>query len=102
MQKYTKRHDLIVNILYEDLTKMFVYAGCKLYTNTPFNPNMLAEGQPGALDTSASKQRILLIDETASKVYIIEVSCPFDAFLEENYDHKLAKYMPLCQADTIS
>ena len=50
-QNYTKRHDRIVNILYEDLAKIFGYAGCKLYTNTPFNPNMLAEGQPGALDT---------------------------------------------------
>ena len=94
-QNYTKRHDRIVNILNEDLAKMFGYAGCKLYTNTPFNPNMLAEGQPGALDTSASKPDIILIDETASKVYIIEVSCPFDAFLEENYDHKFAKYMPV-------
>ena len=95
---YTKRHDRIVNILFKDLAKMFGYAGCKLYTNTPFNPNMLAEGQPGALDTIASKPDIILIDEAASKVYIIEVSCPFDVFLEENYDHKFAKYMPLCQA----
>ena len=59
---------------------------------------MLAEGQPGALDTSASKPDIIFIDETASKVYIIEVSCPFNAFLEENYDHKFSKYMPLCHA----
>ena len=77
---------------------MFGYTGCMLYTNTLFNPNMLAEGQPGALDTSASKPDIIFIDETASKVYIIEVSCPFNAFLEENYDHKFSKYMPLCHA----
>ena len=55
-------------------------------------------GQLGALDTSASKPDIILIDETTSKVYIIEVSCRFDAFLEENYNHTLSKYMPLCQA----
>ena len=64
----------------------------------PSTPICWAEGQPGALDTSASKPDIILIDETASKVYIIEVSCPFDACLQENYDHKFAKYMLLCQA----
>ena len=49
----------------------------------------------------ARKPDLFLIDHENMKCFILEVSCPFDAFIEECYNTKFQKYMPLCDMLTI-
>ena len=42
------------------------------------------------------KPDLCLVDHKHSKAFIVELSNPFDAFIEDCYAHKFAKYMPLC------
>ena len=46
------------------------------------------------------KPDLCVIDHANSKAFIVEVSNPFDAFLQECFHHKFQKYLPLCFALT--
>ena len=43
-----------------------------------------------------SKPDLCIIDQSRSVAFIVEVSNPFDLFIENCYRHKFHKYMPLC------
>ena len=52
-------------------------------------------------DIQARKPDLFLIDHECMKCFIVEVSCPFDAFIEDCYNAKFQKYQPLCKLLTI-
>ena len=86
------------SILYEDLGRMFGFTGCKLYSDTPFNPicwlrdNQVQSTQvhPNQTSFSLMKQR--------QRYILLRYHARLMLFLDENYDYKFSKYMPLCQA----
>ena len=45
--------------------------------------------------TNATKPDIVIIDYEMKEVKIIEVSTPFDAFIDTTYQSKFDKYFPL-------
>ncbi len=42
------------------------------------------------------KPDIVVIDDANKKVFVIEISNPYDAFINVCYEGKFNKYMPLC------
>ena len=49
----------------------------------------------------ARKPDLFLIDHANMKCFILEVSCPFDAFIEDCYNAKFQKYQSLCDLLTV-
>ena len=48
----------------------------------------------GQDDISSDKPDLCLIDHRNSKAFVVELSSPFDAFIQNCYEHKFNKYMP--------
>ena len=90
---YVKRHDRIVNHLFDVLSEL--HPGVAVFNNKITIANMFRLNVDLTDVGSARKPDLLLIDEGNRLVYIIEISCPFDAFLQENYTCKFDKYAPL-------
>ena len=48
--------------------------------------------------SGGSKPDLCIIDHAHSRAFIVEVSNPYDAFIQDCYNHKFQKYLPLCFA----
>ena len=88
---YTERHDRCVNLVREQLEKSVVTEHVQVFENERV-------GWVGEFSIANDKPDLCLVDHRNSKAFIVEVSNPFDAFIENCYNHKFEKYMPLCLA----
>ena len=52
-------------------------------------------------DIQSKKPDLFLINHDNMKCFILEVSCPFDAFIEDCYNTKFQKYKLLCDLLTV-
>ena len=84
---YTERHDRCVEVIFCELSKKVLTEYCEVFQNQP----VTSQGQ----DMGTSKPDICILDHNQSVAFIVEVSIPFDAFLETCYQHKFQKYLPL-------
>ena len=89
-----KRHDRVVEIVHRNVREANQQTEIltdQIVTQYPFTSDRLPfEG------VSHTKPDICVVDRENKKCTIIEVSIPFDAFLDECYQTKFDKYMPLC------
>ena len=84
---YTQRHDRCVELVRQALTTSVMTEFCELFQNQ----RVSMDGR--YLDTS--KPDLCLIDHSNSVAFVIELSNPFDAFIEKCYQSKFTKYLPL-------
>lgn len=86
---YTERHDRCVELVKRELMKSVVTEYCLVFDNQTVNFD-------GFSSDIRSKPDLCIVDHRNSVAFIVEVSNPFDSFIEQCYQHKFDKYMPLC------
>ena len=85
---YSERHNRCVELVGREL-KRIMTNNCELYQNQPITVN------GHAIDSA--RPDLCLIDHGHAVARIIEISNPFDTFLDQCYEHKFNKYSPLCE-----
>ena len=88
---YTERHNRCVQLIKEQLETNISTDSVQIYDG-----EVVKIGGMPVLDRC--KPDLCIIDNAHKKAFIVEVSNPFDAFLQECFDHKFQKYLPLCFA----
>jgi hypothetical protein len=86
---YTERHDRCVHLVKKELEKTVITELCQLFENQPVRFE-------GFTTDTSSKPDMCLLDHRNSVAFIVEISNPFDSFIEQCFQHKFNKYMPLC------
>ena len=97
---YIKRHDRIVNHINQELKKIRtdVYTHVnKLITGTMVRSN----NHDVYTSIEHRKPDILILDDRNKKAFIVEISTPFDAFLDQCYHTKFEYYQPLSELITV-
>ena len=93
---YIKRHDKIVNHIHFQLTtsrRQFT-----VYVNRFIMGNMLNANSTELYATVIHrKPDLLILDDQMKKAYVVEVSSPYDAFVDQCYNTKFMYYSPLCE-----
>jgi len=85
---YSERHDRCVEIVRRELETNIITDYCEVFQN-----------QTITLDghcVDRCKPDLCFIDHSRSVAFVIEISNPFDPFIEKCYQHKFDKYRPLC------
>ena len=93
---YSRRHDRIVNHIHHQLTT--TNSDLIVFNNRIVNAAMFnseSEGLYGNL--IHCKPDLIAIDKSEMKVFIVEISTPFDAFINQCYQTKFDYYFPLCE-----
>ena len=93
---YIKRHDRIVNHIHSQLTTS--RPQFTVYVNRLITGNMLnANTTELYANVIHRKPDLLILDDQLKKAYIVEVSSPYDAFVDQCYNTKFMYYSPLCE-----
>ena len=94
----TKRHNRLVDIIEtqvnDHVADAFVY---KERMVTSGLIQMDDTTHDNIRDIPHRKLDLLMVNHSINSVTIIEVSCPWDRFLDDCYQLKVNKYLPLCQ-----
>ena len=93
-----KRHNRIVNMVSKNLSETNV--GSYITTDRIVTPEQFCDSTTTFAGTEHTRPDICVINHEARTCLIIEVAVPFDAFINECYQHKFNKYLPLCQKIT--
>ena len=95
-----KRHDRIVNHIHSELTnsrpQLIVYVN-KIITGNMLNSNSTQL----YANVIHRKPDLLILDEQLKRAYIVEISSPYDAFIDQCYNTKFTYYSPLCELITL-
>ena len=86
---YIERHDRCVKLVRKTLEDSVLTEFCEVFENQHVSMDGLPVLGP-------YKPDLCIIDHLHSKAFIVEISCPFDIFIDKCYTHKFEKYMPLC------
>ena len=101
---YTARHNRIVNILQTEIkkyNKSFVIHREKNVSSDLIVNDDEIQFANIFQDIQSRKPDLFLIDYDNMKCFILEVSCPFDAFIEDCYNTKFQNYQLLCDLLTV-
>lgn len=97
---YIRRHDRIVNHIHQQITN--IRSDLTVYNNRIITAEMLNSDSQGLYHTILHKKPdLLIIDHCNNKVFIVEISTPFDAFIDQCYQTKFDYYQPLCELITV-
>ena len=103
---YSKRHNRVVDLVCETIEKY--NPTLNMYRERIVTAN-LVKGDDDEIQlidyfqqVQARKPDMLLFDHLNKKCYIIEVSVPFDAFIDKCYETKFQKYVPLYELLALS
>ena len=94
---YIERHDRTVNHLENELTKLPKYANYTVMNNKLVTPAVFNKNEFNQC-VQFNKPDIFLVSHETKVAYIVEISHPFDAFIDKCYNSKFDKYFPLCLA----
>ena len=93
---YIKRHDRIVNHIHNQLTA-FITEDHTVYNNRIITAEMFnSESQELYSSLTHRKPDLIVMDHRGRNVFIVEISTPFDAFVNQCYQTKFDYYRPLC------
>lgn len=100
---YIRRHDRIVNHIHNQLNA--ISPNFTIFNNRMITADMLQSQSHGLYENLVHrKPDLLVIDHHNRKAFVIEISVPFDAFIEQCYQTKFDYYLPLSElinVDTI-
>ena len=93
---YTKRHNRALDFIHTKVASA-TPNGCTLLKDTVLRPHVFIDEQiDTTFVTTHTRPDITIIDETNKCVTLVEFSMPFDAFIDQCYQSKFDKYLPLC------
>ena len=92
---YIDRHNRIVDLVFEKLKYHCSKNNMCFFREKPLTPSLFMFDQGFQFETNAIKPDIVTIDYELKEVKIIEISTPFDAFIDNTYQSKFDKYFPL-------
>lgn len=90
---YIKRHDRIVNLIHKELNTN--NPDLTIYNNQIITADMVGGNTNDIL--IHRKPDLLVIDHNGGNIFVVEVSTPFDAFINLCYQTKFNYYLPLCE-----
>ena len=91
---YIERHDRTVDHIHDQIMKCTGHKHNQILKNKCIIGPMF--GAEPFLGIQHNKPDICIIDNRLKECTIVEVSHPYDAFIETCYNHKFDKYMELC------
>ena len=102
---YMQRHNRIVHIIHEAINKYNQHVVSyeeKVITADLINDDGELQLTDYFSAVRARKPDIFLIDHELKKCFIVEISVPFDAFIDDCYEAKFQKYIPLFELLVLS
>ena len=97
---HIRRHDRIVNHIHQEITRH--QPNLTVYNNCIVTANMFSSESHGLYQNiQHNKPDLLIIDDHNKKVYVVEVSVPFDDFMDRCYQTKFDYYQPLSELITV-
>jgi hypothetical protein len=96
---YIKRHDRIVDHINQELTK--IRKDVTSHVNKITTGTMLNSYSDTYIHIEHRKPDILVLDKKHNKAFIVEISTPFDTFLQQCYQTKFEYYRPLSEFITL-
>ena len=90
---YQARHNRVVDILENKLASKF--CNVTIMKDKILKPCHFDQSSTDSFVSRECRPDIVMIDNENRKVFIIEVSVPFDAHMNLTYRHKFDKYIPL-------
>ena len=92
---YSRCHDRIVNHIHQLTT---TNSDLIVFNNRIVNAAMFNSESVGLDDSLIHcKPDLIVINKSEMKVFVIEISTPFDAFINQCYQTKFDYYLPLCE-----
>ena len=89
-----ERHNRIVNIIYDKLKGM-KKENTIVLKDSLVTPERFLHEDMSSFENLCNRPDLCMIDHTNKKAFLIEISVPFDAFINQNYNTKFDKYFPL-------
>ena len=89
------RHNRVVNVIAKTLTDES--ARFSVTVDSPVKPAMFLSPEPDFTGIRHNRPDICMISHEHMKCYLIEVAIPFDPFINDSYQSKFERYLPLCQ-----
>ena len=86
---YTERHDRCVELVRREVEKTIVTDHVAVFDNQPVCLD-------GVSCVDNSRPDLCIVDHSNSTAFIVELANPFDPFIDQCYQTKFNKYMPLC------
>jgi hypothetical protein len=94
-EMYIRRHDRIVNHIHQQITS--IHPEVTVYNNKIITSEMFnSQSHELYHNLEHCKPDLLVINHHNRTVFIVEVSVPFDAFINQCYQTKFEYYRPLC------
>ncbi len=95
---YVSRHDRLVDLIVKDLK--IIHKDSKIYQHTTVKLNWFnhSTSDRDYFKNIPNTPDIVIVNETLNTVFVIEVGCSFDLYLDTCYLSKLLKYQPLVEA----
>ncbi len=92
------RHDHLVDLIVKDLKT--IHKDRKIYQHTTVEFNWFYQNTSDRdyLKNIPNTPDIVIVNEALNTVFVIEVGCSFDLYLDTCYLSKLLKYQPLVEA----
>ncbi len=92
------RHDRLVDLIVKDLK--IIHKDSKIYQHTTVKLNWFNHNTSDRdyFKNIPNTPDIVIVNDTLNTVFVIEVGCSFDLYLDTCYLSKLLKYQPLVEA----
>lgn len=99
---YVRRHNKILKLIEEQIA-VHNPDSFEVYCDRVVKPEMLVsqnatQDSPSVVRVRHRRPDLLLVNKKSKKAFIVELSIPFDRFLQSCYEHKFAKYQELCNS----
>ena len=92
---YQKRHNRVVDLISQKINTLLArHENCEMIKDTILKPQMFESEQESFVHPH-TRPDIVIINRDEREVTIIEISTPFDSFLDTCYNSKFNKYFPL-------
>ena len=92
---YIERHNRIVDLIFDKVKYHGAKNNLSYFKEKLLTPSLFMYDESFRFISNAIKPDIVTIDYDLKEVKIIEISTPFDAFIDTTYQSKFDKYFPL-------
>ena len=92
---YIDRHNRLVDLIFEKIKTHSSMQNVSYFKEKLLAPSLFMFDEGEHFMTNAIKPDIVTINYETRQVKIIEISTPFDAFIDQTYQSKFDKYFPL-------
>ena len=93
---YTKRHNRVLEFVHAKVASA-VPKSCTVLKDSFLKPHIFTQQHTDqTFNTTHTRPDMTVVDTTNKRVTLVEISIPFDGFIDQCFQSKFDKYMPLC------